>query len=363
MKYTKDELCLIWLDSFIGLEYKHKAELFNKINGVNEIKSFIKNNSDYIRNFIGENNYNTLYSAATTEYLQFVLTPLDKNGITAITIKSEYYPEELKNVNIPPLVLYAKGDISLLKTQKFAVVGSRRNLPLSIKLANVFAENLAKAGLTLVTGIAEGVDKAVIESGLKHGKVISVVAGGFNRVYPQSNLGLLEQVFEKGLAISEHPLDVSPQPYFFPVRNRIIAGLGKGSLIVSAGIKSGTMYTANYAVEYGKDLFAVPYSVGISSGEGCNDLIKHGAMLADTPSDILQFYNLNIETKKIQLNEEEKQLIKVLSEGEMHIEKIAKALSKKPFELLSTLSMLEIKGVVVKSGFNSYTLLINNLEE
>ena len=363
MKYSQEELCLIWLDSFIGLEYKHKAELYSKLNNASGIKGFIEQNKGYILEFIGENNYNTLINSANGEYLNYVMDSLHKNQVVAITINSKDYPEELKNTSIPPLVLYAKGNIELLRTEKFAIVGSRKSLPLSLNIAKNYAETLSNAGLTLVTGIAEGVDKVVLESAIKNKKVISVVAGGFNCLYPKSNMDIFNKVCENGLAISEHPLDVNPMPYFFPVRNRIIAGLSKGTLIINGSKKSGTLYTAEYAEEYGRDLFCVPYSVGVKSGEGNNELIKRGATLTDTPQDIIEFYNLEAKKEKIELTDSERQILSVLREESMHIEKIAKKLNKKTMEIIADLSLLEIKGVIVKDGVNTYSIISDYLEE
>lgn len=355
MKYNEKELCLIWLDSFMGLEYKHKEKLYHSLGEVKGIKNFIKNSEEYIKKEIGGNNYLTLLNSANKEYLDFVLSPLEKNGVTAITIDSKDYPTELLSTDIPPLVLYAKGNLELLKDEKFSIVGSRRSISLSIKLAEKFASELVDAGLTLVTGIAEGIDKEVILAGLKKGKIISVIAGGFNKLYPSSHTSLFEEICEKGLVLSEHPLDITPQPYFFPARNRIIAGLSKGTLIVSAGRKSGTKYTATFAEEYGRDLFAIPYSVGITSGEGCNELIKLGAHLVDTPEDILGFYGLEKKSEEIFLSEDEKSVIDALKEGSLHVEKISIITGKKPFMLMPILSALEIKGVIAKVGSNVYS--------
>ena len=363
MKYNQRELCLIWLDSFIGLEYKHKIELYKKLNEEVRIKDFIQSNKAYITEFVGENNYNTLINSANSEYLNFVIGELNRNNITAITLFSEDYPIQLKETEIPPLVLYAKGNIDLLKTKSFSIVGSRKSLPLSLKIAENYAKTLSDAGFTLVTGIAEGVDKVVLVEGLKNKRVISVVAGGFNCLYPKSNIDIFNKVCEDGLAISEHPLGVSPMPYFFPVRNRIIAGLSVGSLIVNGAKKSGTQYTAEYAETYGRDLFCVPYSIGISSGEGTNDLIKRGAMLTDTPSDILEFYNMKSQKPKIQLSNQEKEIVSILREEGAHIEVLARKLNRKPMELLANLSHLEILGVIVKDGVNTYSLISGYMEE
>jgi len=188
MKYTKEEKSLLWLDSFINLEYKHKSYLYKAIIQSNEIKAEIERQKPYIVENMGEGEYNTIHNSANQVYFDFVLDNLERKGVKAITIVSSEYPSELKNIEIPPLVLYAKGDLGLLKQDKLGIVGSRKSLPISIGIANSYAKGLSDAGYTLVTGIAQGVDTAVIESTLKAGgKIISVIAGGFDNLYPKSN--------------------------------------------------------------------------------------------------------------------------------------------------------------------------------
>lgn len=360
-KYDKNELALIWLDSFDGLEYHKKQVLYGKIKGKTEIKRIIAENKDYLITAVGDKGYANILNSANSEYFDFVMTGLNKEGITAVTIESPLYPDKLRNTDLPPLVLYAKGDLNLLKEDCFAIVGSRKSLPLSIKLAEDYAAKIGEAGLTVVTGIAEGVDEAVLNSALKNGlKVISIIAGGINNVYPKSNFDLCCEVAKHGLVISEHRPEINPKPYFFPIRNRIIAGLSKGVLIVSGTKKSGTIYTAEYAFEYGRDVFAIPYGVGVESGQGCNDLIKRGATLTDDFEDIRQFYGLNqTQNKAVELTEEEKQIVNILKSGAIHAEKIAQALNKQVYEIMPLLSIMEIKGLTVKSGVNVYSLCTN----
>ncbi len=357
-KYTNSELCLIWLDSFVGLEYKHKKELYNLINGKDSIKDLLEKGQDYIVTCVGESEYKNLVNSANQPYLAYITEGLARRNITAITIDSKEYPESLRETPFAPLVLYTKGDVSLLNTDCFAMVGSRRSLPISVKTAERFATEISHAGLTLVTGIAQGVDEAVLKAGLEaSGKVISVLGGGFDTVYPKSNTELVDRIAETGLVITEYPPEIQSKPHHFPIRNRIISGLAKGVLVVSGAIKSGTQYTANYAMEYGKDLFAIPYGVGVESGSGCNDLIKRGASLVDSPTDILSFYNLeNKRAVKINFTTEEQAIITVLKDGEMHIQKLCDKLNKQVYELSPLLSGLEIKGVVNRNGANVFGL-------
>ena len=364
MKYTEKEKLLIWLDSFIGLEYKHKKAIYELIKDSSGIKNVLEKSRDYIVSEVGEKEYNIIINAATSAYFSFVTEGLEKRDITAVTIFSEDYPESLKNLSIPPLVLYCKGDVSLLNGENFGIVGSRKSLPFSVKLAENYAERLSEAGFNIVSGIAEGVDGAAIGKAISvGGKAITIIAGGFDNVYPKSNQALFEKVVQNGLAVSEQPPEVSPQPFLFPVRNRIIAALSRGVLVVSGGLKSGTQYTARFAEECGKDLFAVPYTPNVASGAGCNELIKLGALLTDKPEDILDFYGKESKEEKTEYSADEKAVLSALKEGALHTDALCKITGKKIFEIMPILSALEIKGAVAKTGTNVYASMLNPSEE
>ena len=364
MKYTNEELCYIWLDSFLGLEYRHKQKLFGMVADSLNIGEVLSRGRDYLISEIGEGLFNTVKNSANPAYLDYLLKGLKRRNIKAITLHSDEYPEALKNTPVPPLVLYAKGDTGLLKGEILGTVGSRKSLPLSLRIAENYAKCLSECGFTLVTGIAEGVDAAVIRKTLdSDGKIISVIAGGFDNIYPKTHLPIFEEIAEKGLVISESPPETVPLKYFFPVRNRIIAGLSRGVIVISGGLKSGTLYTAEYAGEYGKDLFCVPYSVGIASGAGCNELIKRGAMLTDSPEDVTEFYGKNNIEEKIILTDDEKAVTVSLKDGAKHIDVICRDTHKKIHELMPLISSLEIKGILAKTGVNVYGLTRTGSEE
>lgn len=354
--YSQKDLLIIWLDSFIGLEYHKKVAFLDKLKDSKSIKSTVTENKDFLISSFGENVYSTVLASSNNEYVNFVLSRLNDKGVKAVTIESKDYPEELKVVDCPPLVLYVKGDISLLKTKKFGVVGSRKSLPISHKLAEDYVQNLVKCDFTLVTGIAVGIDDTAIKTTLKeNGKCISVIAGGFDNV---TNKKTLDELVKTGLAISEYPPEVAPLPYFFPVRNRIIAGLSSAVLIVNGGIKSGTTYTAEFALEYGKEVFVIPYTPNVESGAGNNNLIKSGGILTDSFKDIAEFYKIELqEEKPNDLTDDEKKILSLLKDGGLHVEIICQKLNKQIFEIMPILSALEIKGVIIKTGFNTYAKL------
>ncbi len=364
-KYQKEELLILWLDSFNKISYEHKKQLFYLLKDKTDYKSFIENNEEVIKRFVGDE-YDVFWASATKEYFNDLLTLIDENGVTVLTFVSSEYPKALLMTEEFPLCLYCTGNVELLSGENFGVVGSRKSLPIQIKICQSYVKALSDSDFNLITGIAEGIDKTVIETAIENnGKVISVLAGGLKNIYPKSHENLVSKIIENGgLVISEYQPNVPVMPYNFPVRNRIIAGLSKGVLIVSGAKKSGTLYTAEYAEEYGRDLFAVPYNIGVVSGEGTNDLIKRGAYLTDSPKDILEFYGKDVEKKKeIELSDIERDIIKILGDGAIHIEKICEKLGKKVFELSPIISMLEIKGIICRAGINVYALAKNISEE
>lgn len=198
-----------------------------------------------------------------------------------------------------------------------------------------------------------------IEGALESGRVISVLAHGFDYCYPAYNDRLVKTVEERGLLITEHTPQIAPKAYLFPVRNRIIAGLSEGTLVVSAGEKSGALITADYAVEYGRQLFVFPYNIGVASGAGCNSLIKKGGMLTENILDILSAFGLDFkEPEKQPLSEEEQRLFSLIgSSGEIFVPDAAEKLGRLPFQLIPLLTSLEVKGLIVRLGGNRYAVI------
>ena len=356
MNYTEEEVNLITLCSFTELSYNQRSALLGGLTStrpdfVKYEKSLIKSLSDGV--------YNKVKSLFYDEkYRKRVLDRLEKSGVICVTYFSENYPEPLKNTEIPPIVLYCKGNLSLLNTDCFAVVGSRRTAPQALKECKKIAKELTQR-FTVVSGIADGADAAAVEGALESGRIISVQANGFNHFYPAMNKRLIEKVAERGLLLSEYPPEIAPQRHHFPIRNRIIAGLSKGTLIVSAGKKSGALITANYAAEYGREVFAFPYGIGVSSGEGCNYLIKNYGRLAENTLDIFGFFGLDFKPQDgVELSHDEKKLLDAIREsGEAFLPELAEKLGVLPFRLIPTISKLEIKGLIVGIGGNRYSAL------
>lgn len=358
MTYTQEELNLITLDSFTELTYNQKSTLLGSLSA--GTPDFVKYRGALIKN-VGDGVYNKVErNFASAKYRQGVLESLKKRGISCVTYFSGNYPELLRQTEVPPIVLYCKGNIELLNTRCFAVVGSRRT-PANIAAECTRLTRELSEYFTIVSGVADGGDTAAVTGALDSGKVICVLANGFDHIYPAISENLIKSVAEKGLLVTEYTPQVPTRPYHFPVRNRIIAGLAEGTLVISAGEKSGTLTTAEYAVEYSRHLFAFPYGIGAVTGKGCNALIKKGAFLTDSIRDIFDIFGIEPESdspQKSELKGLEKELYEAIKlAGEAFLPDVAAKLNKQPYELIAATASLEIKGKLVRLGGNRYSAI------
>lgn len=358
-QYSKEaQRAVIFLDSFRELDYKYKLAVLMEVGDPAKLYES-RNRIVYIlEKALGSGKASALLQRLVPEGEEEVLFSLKKAGIMPVTRKNKYYPDALEQTTAPPLVLYTKGNLELLKNRKFSIVGSRKTPVAETRLTEEFSEKIADY-MTVVTGTAEGADAAVIRGALKKKNVISVFASGLDTFYPECNRGLLSAVSENGLILSEYPPGVPALKFHFPVRNRIIAGLSEGTLVVSAREKSGALYTASYAATYNRDVYAFPYKVGDAAGKGCNALIKQGATLCDGAEDLLSAYGFEVEDRapELPLTDEEKKILSFLREEELSADVIAEKTDIPVFLLLPALSSLEISGHIVKAGADSYRAL------
>ena len=207
---------------------------------------------------------------------------------TVITLKCPEYPPLLREIPDPPPLLYLKGNHSLLGSSQLAMVGSRNPTRAGQQTARAFASSMAHWGITVCSGMAAGIDAQSHWGALESGTTIAVLGTGVDKVYPSSNKELYEVICEKGLLVSELPLGANPVPRHFPARNRIISGLSAGVLIVEAALKSGSLITAKFALEQGREVFAVPGSIHSPLSKGCHLLIREGAKLVESSEHILE---------------------------------------------------------------------------
>lgn len=351
MKYSRRDEDLIILNSFPCLTEKQR-ELVTE----DGVVDFVKNSASLIKS-VGSGVYNKVKACfSDVDYRAKTLENLEKKGVVCLTKFSQGYPERLKNTPEPPAILYCKGNLKLLETRCVGVVGSRRTPPNMLNECQKVAAELSKK-FTVVTGLADGADSAAIAGALPSGKVISVIAYGFDFCYPAINQTLMEKTVEKGLVLSEYPPETQPRKFYFPQRNRIIAALSDGVLVVSAGKKSGALITSDYAFAYQREVFAFPYGLGAAAGEGCNAIIKIGAKLVENAADIYEALGEEYvaEERKISLSDDERIALEIIrSSGEAFAPEIASKMGKLPFQIIATLSSLEIKGLAVRLGGNRY---------
>ena len=212
-----------------------------------------------------------------------------QEGNHVLTLADAFYPPALLHIPDPPIVLYAKGNRALLSQTALAVVGSRNATAQGIANAEKFSANLSQGGLTIVSGMALGIDTAAHEGGLKGiGSTIAVIGTGCDLVYPARNRDLAHRIAENGCLLSEYALGVPAIASNFPRRNRIISGLARGVLVIEAALQSGSLITARMAAEQGRDMFAIPGSIHSPLAKGCHQLIKQGAKLVESAQDILE---------------------------------------------------------------------------
>jgi len=229
------------------------------------------------------------------EDLNKELTQAKSLGLKILTLDEPDYPENLKNIPDPPIVLYVKGELKPEDKFSIGIVGSRRASFYGLNNAEKFASDLSSKGFTIISGMARGIDTYAHQGAIKAGgRTIAVMGSGFNRIYPEENKELANEITKNGAVISEFPLDTEPFKQNFPRRNRVISGLSLGVLVVEAARNSGALITADFALEQGREVFALPGKVDADNSFGTNGLIKQGAKLVSCADEILEEFVVSV---------------------------------------------------------------------
>ena len=287
---------------------------------------------------------------------------LREKGIEIVTKYSEAYPESLKNITDPPIILFCEGDVSLLKSENMiAIVGTRKPTNYGRDVTAKFSRELAKAGVVVVSGLAYGVDaeagRGAVDVG---GKTIAVLGCGVNSIYPSANIPLANKIISMGgLILSEYLPNEGPRQYYFPERNRIISGLSKGVLVIEAGENSGSLITAKTAIEQNRDIYVVPANITSSASYGSNRLIKElPHCMVISPQDILD--DLHIENEQVTISEileltkEQRLVYDLLRVQDLKFDDIANNTKLSPNELNTILTEMELFGIIKKKVGNYY---------
>ncbi len=281
----------------------------------------------------------------------------DKLNIKVINYLEDEYPSYLKEIPDPPMVIYVKGDSSIINIPAVAIVGARDCTEYGYSETVKLAEELAKLGIPIISGMAMGIDAAAHYGAMKSGKTIAVLGSGVNECYPASNYAIYKEILEKGCIVSEYDVDVKPRPYHFPRRNRIISGMATCIVVTEANIKSGSLITAKLGLEYGRDICAIPGNINRKLSLGTNSLIKSGAKCIMSVEDIIEELPLNIRIKyeeikkntiknNYELAQQERIVYAYVSQEPILLEKIVNSTQLSYREIYKELSKLEIRGLI-----------------
>ena len=278
------------------------------------------------------------------------------------TIEDDIYPQCLKEISNPPLKLYYKGNLDLLKDERLiAVVGTRNPSSYGKLCCEYMVKKMTSANITIVSGFAKGIDSIAHKTSLlTGGKTIAVIASGLDIIYPASNLSLYREIEEKGLILSEYEAGVKPFKFNFPQRNRIIAGLSKGTIVVESKDRGGSLITADLALEFNRDVYAVPGDVFSEYSKGCNNLIRDSkAKSLSNINELLDDYSWKIEEKNINNKYTQNQLLILNSlSSEKNLDNILMETKIEQTEILAELMTLEIMGVIKSIAGGRYKKIL-----
>ena len=341
------------------VSYKKAEIILSMYSDYNLLSKDIKNGRKELYEIFGKN-FDKVKEKQNVFNFDVLEKYFERKNITILTLVNDDYPEKLRYIDQPPLVLYAKGDLSLLKSDSIAIVGARVPSFYGKDVTSLFSKKLAENGLTIISGLAMGVDKIAHESCLEvGGKTIAVLGNGFEHMYPALNVQLANQIEKNGLLITEFYPTFKATSYSFPARNRIIAGLSKAVLLTEASEKSGSLYTRDFALEYGKEVFVVPGNITSSKSAGTNATIKAGqGQCVTSPEDILKILNIEFSVKKqktFELSIDEQIIVNCLSDGEKSFDYLQEKTKLLPKTLNYCLTTMQIREIIKKLPGNLYS--------
>lgn len=355
---------LIWLNS-IGLSNKN-IDILNEY--FSDFRELLYVNADNLRRLrtMKEKDINTIIENRNIEKINGLSIKLKEAKIMTKTVVDDDYPKSLIHIYDKPYVIYQKGQI--LEKDKIAIgiVGARKSTPYGKWACEKFVKELVQMDVTIVSGLALGIDavahKTAIDNG---GRTIAVLGNGLDQIYPKKNSYLYNTIENNGAILTEFPLGTLPLPYNFPQRNRIIAGLSLGIIVIEAKEKSGSLITAHHGLEQGKDIFALPGNINSIYSGGTNKLIKDGARplldIEDLIEEISALQENLIKSKKETIEYEnlsitEQKIVKAVEEGPIHCDLISSKTGIQISTVISTLTILEMKGIIKEYSNQIFTL-------
>ncbi len=342
----ENRLFFVFLSMF-DLSYQKCQQIVTLMGDNLTLKNFKKTNFDKI---LTSEIYEKMKAKADENVVNNFISYLDSKEITIVTKFDYNFPKKLQPLPDCPFYLFCKGDLNLFNLPSISIIGTRKPSNYGRFVTSKFAGELSKNGLVIVSGLAYGIDSIAHKECLKqNGKTIAVLGSGINNIYPSEHYSLAQEIATKGLIVSEYLPDKSASKYSFPQRNRIIAGLSDGVLITEANVKSGTIHTRDFALDYGKALYAIPGNIDSITSNLPNEIIKCGqASCVTSVDDILIDYNLNKsnDAMSFQLSIEEQIIVSLLNDGMKDVDFLTKK-SGLPVNIFnSCLTTMEIRGII-----------------
>lgn len=296
--------------------------------------------------------------------IEHELERLERAHTKILCWDDDEYPALLRHIPLPPPLIYVRGTLSAVDAWALGVVGTRNPTSYGKEATRRLVNGIAEAGVTVVSGLALGIDTHAHAGALEvGGRTIAVLGSGVDVPYPERNRNLAEQIVEQGALVSEFPLGTMPVAANFPVRNRLISGLSLGTLVVEAGTRSGALITVGFALEQGRDVLAVPGQIYSHASDGTHQLIRSGATLVTSAQDILEALNLTATTTQQEMKQVlpddpiEANLMQLLGYHPLHIDELVRASGMAAPMVSSVLAMMELKGMVRQSGAMQYVLV------
>ncbi len=365
MSITEEQLYWAWLQKVPGVGPRMMAQLTAQAGSPGEIFLLAKQGGEAL-SFLSAKVRNALRSAATDQALEDCARMLERYNIRMVMLESREYPELLRHIYSPPPVLYLRGQGSLLQLKNaVSIVGSRKCSSYGGELARQFGRELARRNITVVSGMALGIDAQAHWGAIEGGgtlPTVAVLACGVEQANPASHYSLYEAIMEKGLVLSELPPGTPPRAGNYPIRNRIIAGLSQGTLVVEAGLKSGTWHTVDHALDSGREVFALPGRIGEPCSAGTLEMIKLGAKPVTDINGILEEFpswgaELRQEPREAgQLSLEESLVLETLVGREMSADELFESTRLAVHRLLSLLTKLTQKGIIKRTSQMRYRI-------
>ncbi|TCO79959.1 DNA-processing protein DprA [Marinisporobacter balticus] len=342
---------LVWLHSLKGVGHKSLEKLLEIFGSAEKI---FKISVEELYKFkgINHNMVHSIIKNRETFKIHALIEGIKKQNIDILEREDEEYPENLKNIYDPPFILYKKGCIVSKDVEAVAIVGARKASTYGKYVAYQLGKDLAKAGITVISGMAYGVDTMAHKGALENGgRTIAILGCGLDTCYPKSNYDLMLQIEKNGAILSEYNIGTKPLAGNFPARNRIISGMAKGVIVVEASIKSGSLITAEFALEQGREVFAIPGNINSPLSSGTNKLIKDGAKLVTDIEDVLEELHIEIskdqEEKRVNLSELESEVYDIILKNQpIHTDLLMNQLRWNVGKISSVITILQLKGLI-----------------